>query len=123
MASHSLLLAFLMGMVVAPSMLFSCGPGVAQKLLQRPSSPCSARAETALRCVVPCCAIVGVESPEMRRKILEERDRAAVEEPTAEEALAAATVPVGHEVREAFERSQAAWKGRLPSFWRMNDGC
>ena len=76
-----------------------------------------------LRCAAPCCATVCVESPEMRKKFLEERDRAAAEEPAAEEALAAMAAPAGQEVREAFERRQAAWKGRLRSFWRMNDGC
>jgi hypothetical protein len=71
---------------------------------------------------VPCCATVGLENPEMRRKVLEERDRAAVEEPGADEALAAMEAPAGQGVREEFERRQAAWKGRLRSFWRMDDG-
>ena len=65
---------------------------------------------------------VGLESPELRRKFIEERDRAAAEEPTAEEALAATEAPPGQGVREEFERRQLKWKRRLSSFWRMNDG-
>ena len=49
----------------------------------------------------------------------EERDRAAAEEPSEEEAAAAAA---GQGRREEYERRLAAWKGRLRSLWRMNDG-
>ena len=68
---------------------------------------------------------VGVEGPELRAKFLEERDRAAAAEPTAEEARAveAATgTPAEQAAREAYQQRLAAWNGRLRSFWRMNDG-
>ena len=68
------------------------------------------------------CPSVGLENPGLCAKFLEERDRAAAEEPTAEEALAVTEVGAGRGVREAYERRLAAWKGRLRSFWRMNDG-
>lgn len=75
---------------------------------------------------MPCCAAavlsVGLENPGLRAKFLDERDRAAAEEPTAEEALAATEAEPGQGVREAYEERLAAWKGRLRSFWRMNDG-
>ena len=69
-----------------------------------------------------CCASVGLENPGLCAKFLDERDRAAAEEPTAEEGLAATEAGAGQDVREAYEGRLAAWKGRLRSFWRMNDG-
>ena len=57
-----------------------------------------------------------------RQKFLEERDRAAADEPTLEEASAALGAMAAQDAREAYARRLAAWKARLRSFWRMNDG-
>ena len=66
----------------------------------------------------------GVEDVEARRRLLEERDRVAVEEPSAAEATAAVGDAGGGDGGAAaeYERRLAAWKGRLRSLWRMTDG-